>query len=366
MAGGASGEGLKVAWKPGPGLPAQRDFYEYMRKQPSRDFLLVDSKDVDEKLKAAPHVLKATYRIPIRRTARSARRARSPTCRRTGDDLVAHAVRVSDAARHRHALGLPSESVRVIFVRGSGCYGLNGADTVSYDAALLSQAVGRPVRVQLTRQDEMAWENYGSAYVIEQQAGIDASGAIVAWDCVSWSASLGNRPGYERPGNVITGMLAGFEPETVSPRAAVEPTRPLRNGSNAVPSYVAGCVGGPVRRRRLDPQRARADAHRGLAFLYRAAALAIATAEHVRARVLHGRDLRPREGGSGRVPAAASERDATHRGGEGRGAESGLGRAAVAPARQSRTPAAPSPGAASRASRTRATTGTLRSSPKWR
>ena len=56
---------------------------------------------------------------------------------------------------------------------------------------------------------------------------------------VSWG-----RPGYEKPGNVITGMLAGFDPETITPRAASEPTGELRNGSNAVPSYMAGCVNG--------------------------------------------------------------------------------------------------------------------------
>ena len=70
--------------------------------------------------------------------------------------------------------GLPLEKVRVIFTRGSGCYGINGADTVSFDAALLSQAVAKPVRIQLTRKDEMAWENYGLAYVIDQRIGLDA------------------------------------------------------------------------------------------------------------------------------------------------------------------------------------------------
>ena len=84
-------------------------------------------------------------------------------------------------------LGLQPENVRVIFTRGSGCYGINGADTVSYDAALLSQAVGKPVRVQLSRKDEMAWENYGLAYVIDQRVGLDANGTIVAWDYESWS-----------------------------------------------------------------------------------------------------------------------------------------------------------------------------------
>jgi CO/xanthine dehydrogenase Mo-binding subunit len=141
-------------------------------------------------------------------------------------------------------LGLKPEDVRVIFTRGAGCYGINGADTVSYDAALLSQAVGRPVRVQLSRQDEMAWENYGFAYAIDQRAGVDANGAIVAWDCESWSVSKGGRPGYNQPGNVVTGMLAGHEPATITPRGAVEPTGELRNGSNAVPSYLVGCISG--------------------------------------------------------------------------------------------------------------------------
>ena len=113
-------------------------------------------------------------------------------------------------------LGLPRENVRVIFARGSGCYGINGADTVSYDAALLSQAVGRPVRVQLTRKDEMANENFGFAYVIDQRAGLDAAGNIVAWDYEAWSPTRGGRPGYNAPGNVVTGFLAGFRPRAVS------------------------------------------------------------------------------------------------------------------------------------------------------
>jgi CO/xanthine dehydrogenase Mo-binding subunit len=141
-------------------------------------------------------------------------------------------------------LGLPLEGVRVIYVRGSGCYGLNGADAVSFDAALLSHAVGRPVRVQLSRQDEMAWENFGSACVIEQRAGIDHNGTIVAWDCETWVASRGGGPGYDHPGNVITGVLAGYAPEPITPRAAAEPTGELRNGNNAVPSYLVGCISG--------------------------------------------------------------------------------------------------------------------------
>jgi hypothetical protein len=203
-------------------------------------------------------------------------------------------------------LGIPAENVRVIFARGSGCYGINAADTVSYDAALLSQAVGKPVRVQLSRKDEMLSENYGFAYVIEQRAGLDASGTIVA-DQESWNASKGGRPGYDRPGNVITGMLAGYEPQPFTPRARRTGRRIERQQRRSV--GVTGRVGAGWRRRN-DRQRTGADAHYRLAVLHRPAAFASAPAEHLRTRELHRRDRRAAESRSGRLPAAPPRRSA--------------------------------------------------------
>jgi nicotinate dehydrogenase subunit B len=116
---------------------------------------------------------------------------------------------------------------------------------VSYDAALMSQAVGRPVRVQLTRKDEMAWENFGFAFVIDQRVGLDAGGNIAVWDYEAWSPARGGRPGYNLPGNVATGFLAGFQPAAFAPRSpAPAPGSAFANGSNTAPSYVTGCVGG--------------------------------------------------------------------------------------------------------------------------
>jgi CO/xanthine dehydrogenase Mo-binding subunit len=236
---------LKVNWKPGPGLPPQKDFYDSMREQPSRDATVVNSQDVSDKLKSAARVVQATYSHPYQ-----AHGSIGSSCA-VADVQADHATIWSPTQSvypTQHGIGaltgLPLEKVRVIFVRGSGCYGLNAADTVSYDAALLSQAVRRPVRVQLTRYDEFLSESYGFASVIEQQAGISASGTIDAWDCDTWSVSLGGRPGYDKPGNVITGMLVGFEPETVAPQLAVASAGELRNQSNFVPSYMAGCVNG--------------------------------------------------------------------------------------------------------------------------
>jgi CO/xanthine dehydrogenase Mo-binding subunit len=234
---------LKATWTPGPALPAQRDFYDYLRKQPSRDAFVVNSTDVDATLSKAASVIKATYLHPYQMHG-----SMGPSCAvadvQNGKATVWSPTQSSYPTRNGVAtlLGLQPDDVRVVFTRGSGCYGLNGADTVSFDAAILSQAVGKPVRVQLSRKDEMAWENYGNAYAIDQRVGVDASGTIVAWDYEAWFASRGGRPGYDRPGNVITGVLAGFEPQTFRPAQAAEPTGEFRNGSNAAPSYVSGRV----------------------------------------------------------------------------------------------------------------------------
>ncbi len=216
-----------------------------MRKQPSEDSLLVDSKDVDDQLSRASTVIRATYAYPYQMHG-SVGTSCAVADVKSGRATIWSATQSVYPTRSIVAtiLALPLENVRVVYVRGSGCYGLNGADTVSLDAALLSHAVGRPVRVQLSRQDEMAWENFGAACVIDQRAGIDQTGAIVAWACENWQTSRGGRPGYDQPGNVITGALLGYQPEAVSPHAAAAPKEQVRNRSNTVPSYLAGCVSG--------------------------------------------------------------------------------------------------------------------------
>ena len=236
---------LKVKWNPGTGLPAQKTFYDSLRKQASRDALAVDSKDIERQLAAAHTVVQATYKYPYQMHG-SVGASCAVADVKPDNTTIWSATQSAYPTRSNVAklLATPLESVRIIFVRGSGCYGLNGADTVSFDAAVLSQAAGRPVRVLLSRQDEMAWENFGSACVVEQRAGLDQNGDILVWDCETWVASRGNRPGYDRPGNVITGVLLGYEPEPITPQAAAEPTRELRNRDNAAPSYIAGCVHG--------------------------------------------------------------------------------------------------------------------------
>ena len=103
---------------------------------------------------------------------------------------------------------------------------------------------GRPVRVQLSREDEMAWEKLRISVRDRSACRHSTRRERLLHGIASLGGtSLGGRPGYDRPGNVITGTLAGFEPRTVTPQPASKPVRELDNGSNAVPSYVMGCVG---------------------------------------------------------------------------------------------------------------------------
>ncbi|MBS1601521.1 MAG: xanthine dehydrogenase family protein molybdopterin-binding subunit [Bacteroidetes bacterium] len=92
-------------------------------------------------------------------------------------------------------LHISEENIHIKGVPGSGCYGHNGADDVSADAALAAMAYpGKHVRVQWMREEEHAWEPYGSAMVMELAARLDPSGKISHWKYELWSDTHGARP----------------------------------------------------------------------------------------------------------------------------------------------------------------------------
>ena len=79
-------------------------------------------------------------------------------------------------------LGLHERDVRFIYREGSGCYGRLEPDDAPEDAALLSRAVGKPVRVQWMRADEHGWEPKGPPQLISIRSGVDPQGKVVAWE----------------------------------------------------------------------------------------------------------------------------------------------------------------------------------------
>jgi nicotinate dehydrogenase subunit B len=93
-------------------------------------------------------------------------------------------------------LNIPPKNVHLLYREGSGSYGRLESDDVAEDAALMSRAVGKPVRVQWMRADEHAWDPKGPAQLTTVKAGVDAQGNVIAWDFLDrsfpWSESDAN------------------------------------------------------------------------------------------------------------------------------------------------------------------------------
>src|SRR5262249_32187846 len=84
---------------------------------------------------------------------------------------------------------LPPDKVRTIWVVGPGSYGRSDADDAAMDAAVLANAVGKPVRVQYTREQATGWDPKGPASIHRARAAIDASGNVVAYEFTSKASS---------------------------------------------------------------------------------------------------------------------------------------------------------------------------------
>jgi nicotinate dehydrogenase subunit B len=133
-------------------------------------------------------------------------------------------------------LGLADADVRVIHTEGAGSYGRNGADDCALDAALLARAVpGVPVKVQWTREDEFAWEPYGSAMVMRLAAGVDSRGDIVDWKHEVWGHTFGSRPARDEGVSLLA--AAHLERPFPRPRPANIPMPPGGTQRNSIPLY---------------------------------------------------------------------------------------------------------------------------------
>ncbi|MEP7298731.1 MAG: molybdopterin cofactor-binding domain-containing protein, partial [Burkholderiales bacterium] len=179
---------LKVTWKPWPGMPPLADLSHALRNNPSTRRVLVEQGDVDAAIAGAAQPMQREYVWPYQLHA-----SIGPSCALADwhdEPGQARRMTVWTGSQNPHVLradlatltGLPDVAVDVIRMEASGCYGRNGADDVAADAALLSRAVGAPVRVQLTREQEHLWEPKGAAQLMQVHGGLDANGAIAAYD----------------------------------------------------------------------------------------------------------------------------------------------------------------------------------------
>ncbi len=177
---------LKVTWAPTPALPAG-DLYERMRAEKTHDTVVASRGDVETGFPKAIHVAGATYRCPYQGHMPFA-----PNCAvadvKPDSALVMSSTQDVYSARRFLAdvLGMKPEQVRVQYHEGSGTFGRSCYGDAEQTAAILSQSVGRPVRVQFMRWDEHGWDQYGPAHLADVRAGIDADGNLVAYEYHGW------------------------------------------------------------------------------------------------------------------------------------------------------------------------------------
>ena len=143
--------------------------------------------------------LSSTYRWPVHSHA-----SIGPSCGVADVRADRATIWTSSQGTHRYRaafariLALSPERVRVIYLDGAGSYGQSGAEDAACDAALLSKSVGRPVRVQWTRQDEHGWDPKGPPQLLALRAAVDERGEVAAWETRAWlpvsTANLPNLP----------------------------------------------------------------------------------------------------------------------------------------------------------------------------
>src|SRR5215831_8669773 len=134
-------------------------------------------------------------------------------------------------------LGITLDAITLHHVQGAGCYGHNGADDAALDAALLARAVeGRPVRLQWSHEDELAWSPYGPAMVVAMAGSIDGAGRIVDWRHELWSNPHIARPGLQESPSLLAAWHLD-RPFAQPPGIDALPGGKPASQRNAVPIY---------------------------------------------------------------------------------------------------------------------------------
>jgi CO/xanthine dehydrogenase Mo-binding subunit len=210
---------VKVTWSaPTSVFTPHADVYHYMRTAtPKATRETVKQGDASAALAGAARKIEASYDFPFQSHA-----TMGPGCAVADVSTAPDGITtVWTGAQKPHAiqrafaelLGVPLDRVRIIWAPDAGSYGRAGFEDTAGDAVLLSQALGRPVRVQWMRDDMTAWGPKGPAVVCDIAAGLDAHGNVTAIQFTSRAFS-GNEiaaiPGTA--GNYLAAQLAGVAP----------------------------------------------------------------------------------------------------------------------------------------------------------
>ena len=148
--------------------------------------------------------------LPVARVVRPLVRRRRRHARARPTSGARARASTAAATSSSALLGVPFQNVTFHFAEGAGCYGKNLQDDAALAAALLSQLSGKPVRVQLTRDQEHGWDFYGPATLVDIRGAVDADGKITAYDYVSYQQAWVSSEATELPLPVRPLPLGGF------------------------------------------------------------------------------------------------------------------------------------------------------------
>jgi nicotinate dehydrogenase subunit B len=179
---------LRAQWGEWSGLPEQGKLIATLRADPGiTDEVLVTRGQPEASGREGAKTLTASYFWPMQSHG-----SIGPSC--AVADVNADAATVWTASQGTHGnrntfarfLGLPRDKVRLIYLDGAGCYGMNGHEDAAADAAILSRAVGRPVRVQWSREDELGFDPKGPPQLLDISGTVGPDGRILAWRTEMW------------------------------------------------------------------------------------------------------------------------------------------------------------------------------------
>jgi CO/xanthine dehydrogenase Mo-binding subunit len=218
---------LKAQWeKPASApFPASDDLFTYMRgATPTSTGKPNLVGDPDAAFAGAARVLEAEYDIPFQgHTAFGPAHATADPSNGQmtiySNDMKSYGMRNGVAS----FLGMPRDQVRVIWMEGPQGYGRTAADDAGFEAAYLAREIGRPVRVQWSRQEETAWDTKGPAFACTLRGGLDAQGNLVAFDYLARSADY-NHLGYNEADTVLIAQLMGVRRARPAPGSAAMPS----------------------------------------------------------------------------------------------------------------------------------------------
>jgi CO/xanthine dehydrogenase Mo-binding subunit len=179
---------LRATWSRWEGLPEQSRLWEHVRTtKVAKDDVAVDRGDPRAAIAGAAKTLKATYDFAVHTHG-----SMGPAC--AVADVKGGKAEIWSPSQAPHwlqkevavVLQMDARDVHIQYLDGAGCYGRNGHEDATCDAALISKLVGKPVRVQWMRHDEHGWDPKGPPTLMEITAGLDTRGNIVGWESELW------------------------------------------------------------------------------------------------------------------------------------------------------------------------------------